>query len=244
MKWLAKLADSQKLHVTYDKRIHYGANQHWFMDSLKVMGGCGPVVGFNLGLLNDRDGLLEHTFSDQDILDHLNQWYGFMKPFEIRLPEGLHKKLKIPKTLGIYSLNRMASLLTGYYVEKNTSPAIEKVTLDSKTYKDLVMWIRAGLDGNKPILLLNTFRKSMLHVDNMWQNGMNQDPEILKSQEFRVHWVLITGIFIDEKNRHWLECSTWGKKAYVDLGELYHQKPMLDRVFKSGFLNIEHHTDA
>lgn len=228
MKVIAQLDNPHKLDVSYKDQIYFGASQDWFHRGNMVEGGCGPIMGMNISLYL---GLLERKDLESDLRDA----YDEIPPFELPFGDRIRKsKLKVPSTIGVFSLKRMDKFIKQYLgtkglkVNSKSKVQTETKVLAGTCFGELLLWIKDSLDQNHPLGLLNTFRQSYIYVDNLRSKKI-----------FRTHWVMVTGLFQDVKGHYYLECSTWGKKGLINLTDLYHKKSLLDPLFQSGMIKVK-----
>ncbi len=228
MRVIAQLDNPHKLDVSYKNQLYFGASQNWFHRGNMIEGGCGPIMGLNMGLYL---GLLERKDLESDLRDA----YSGIPPFELPFGDRIRKsKLKLPSTFGVFSLKRMDKFIQeylgtkGFKVNNKLKVHTETKVLAGMCFGDLLSWIKDSLDQNHPLGLLNTFRQSYIYMEN----------QTIK-KNFRTHWVMVTGLLQDTRGHYYLVCSTWGKKGLINLTDLYHKKSLLDPLFQSGMIKVK-----
>jgi len=238
----------EKLIVTYNNKAYFGCNQSWFPEETQVLGGCGPVCATNLlnyyGLLEDLNG--------ETLVSQLNNIYRFIKPTEIQrlIPPFLKKNRFIPPTLGVRNLNRfrlkfMKLADTLYPKHDLRIKEFRMTTIDDNNLSLCLEFVKSGLEANNPLCFLNTFHDSKFFLSRELPTGKHclvesvEELEILKSQSFLTHWVLVTGLYQSLKSKeYFLECSTWGQVAYFKLSDFYTKPNWKNYMFTSGMLRI------
>lgn len=239
---LAELKDKTNLEVMMNHQTYFGGNQHWFNKDIQVKGGCGPVCGFNA-----LNYLYQSELRSNYTLEAMEEAYGIIHPFELenQASSSLLKAFKLPPSLGIFSLTSFRLGFRKYCKFK----MVETNTVKMKAHGNLsknVEFLKEELSKDHPVCMFNTFRSCDLYVGNTEIEKMDESTDLeedirgLRSQKYVTHWVLATALYqVENTKRYYVQCSTWGKVAYIPFNDYVGNRDLKDIFFASGYISVK-----
>lgn len=227
------LKNENNLYVTHLNKTYYGSNQGWFDQPTRVAGGCGSICALNfLQYLEGNNKIKPILPIDEK--SRLDWIYNKIKPFELTNLPGFHKS-KLPESLGIYSVRSYRKKFSNILKQEHIPFTNKTITYGlisvfqsyEKKKKQTLDFIIDALGRDCPVCFLNTFLDASLYLVI--------DKDQIKLHSFKTHWVLVTGLFEDSLTReYYLQCSTWGDKAYFKLDEFLKNRTLLSTLFPVG----------
>jgi len=236
---VAALKNRQQLHVSWNNRIYYGANQSWLDSNSKQEDGCASVCVFNLLQYNSLKigypkllGIpkVKGRLGEEQIGFDMATLYDYIQPLQLNriLPQGIiHKKIgekyEIPSSMGIFNQHLLTKRINSMCSVHNDikKPIVQKKLIYSKDkIMDYVNFISSNLSTDLPVLCLNTFAKAQFYVSgSFFESDQNECDKLekmsqMKKTSFVTHWVLITGIYFVGK-KPVISSGSEGKREWL-----------------------------
>lgn len=210
------LSDSKRfVEITDGSTKYYGGNQSWFKwdndkkkSDVAKEGGCGTVAAANIvAYLSNHNsnyaGL--YTYSDYKRANfqlHMKEMYKYVTPRHIG-----------KQPLGVWPVSLLEEGVEEFASDKGIElHAVKKH--DSFTRENIIDYIQEGLEKDSPIaMLIGEGGSSNVTITN-------PDGSVSSGNSFKLHWVTITELEIDEtKEKAKVKVSSWGGWGEVDLDE-------------------------
>lgn len=237
MECIEEIEKDQSLFVVHKGKVYYGYSQMWFEKSIQRAGGCGPICGLNILNYNGWyfykwQRHLRQEYKKITNVQKMDKMYLRIKPFEIESKIVLKwlKIFKVPRTMGVYTVNRFAKMLKSYCGKNKLNGVVEKKILKpwkNQGEQEILSFLQNQLQSNYPVAFLNTFVHTQIYTIG----------EKIKTHKFQYHWVLITGMYkLDEHIV--LKCSTWGKVGYFYLEPFFENELKVLKLVPCGLVAI------
>jgi hypothetical protein len=148
----------------------------------------------------------------------MDEIYQFVKPNEVPFfntaSDEKNKRVGLP-SYGVTSVYEFNDGVLNYADTKGIQLNPEICLSNKSSFNEVTDFIRAGLQNNSPVALLDVFNPvAMTYTDP----ESNEE----RTTTLEMHWITITGM-IENKTigTITLEISTWGSKGVVNLNEIY-----------------------
>lgn len=205
-----EIRDAERFVEIWDGNVrYYGGDQNWYGNDFARAGACGTVAAANItAYMAGRDEKYRQLygyddFSKGNFLAHMNEMYGFLKPFRIPFTE---------KPSGIWPVSRFEKAVGRFAKAKGV--AFSGVHGFSRfTKENVINYIESGLKKDAPVAMLIGFNNKLNDIEVVQPNGHSWT-----QSSFATHWVVITGLKTDDiTGKSTIKVSTWGGYAYLDL---------------------------
>jgi len=204
------LKDADKfVEITEDSKTYYGGDQNWFSSHEGKDGGCGTVAAANITAYmakQEAEFSKLYPYSDYSknrFVSQMNDLYQYLHPYTIPI---LHQPF------GIWPVEKFERGFEAFC--KSRGVDLQGVQDKAKYSKENVTnYIMRGLQADAPVAMMMGFNNLLHHIEVVQPNG-----KWWVQKSFATHWVVITGITIDEiTHKTTLKVSTWGGHANLDL---------------------------
>ncbi|WP_143322417.1 N-acetylmuramoyl-L-alanine amidase family protein [Clostridium sp. HBUAS56010] len=221
------LSDSKRfVEITDGSKKYYGGNQAWYewgnegKTNVAKMGGCGTVASANivayLAAHNSKYAAL-YAFSDytiENFLLHMEEMFEYVTPHHIK-----------SQPLGVWPISVMEDGVEKFASDKE----IELHAVRREGYynrENIINYITEGLEKDSPVaMLIGTSGSSDVTI-------IEPDGSKYPGNSFKLHWVTITELEIDELNKKTkVKVSSWGGWGEVDLDNYIKNEPLKGLVY-------------
>jgi hypothetical protein len=194
----------------------YGGNQSWFSTNVGRSSGCGTVAAANItAYLARKHSILRALYSYDidnitidDFTNHMYDVFPYVSPLKIPFfdkPAG-----------GIPFLSWCSNGIVSYAQSKGIKLNAHWSD-DSPTFENAVKYIRAGLDKDCPVALINWWNPKLKNVQ--WTNP---DTGVIRRLNFQFHWVTITALTGGSPTDEvYIDVSSWGSKVTLNFNHIW-----------------------